>query len=292
LATLAGFHDLGVAKLVWPGLGTYMQPFGSLLVFAAFGFALGRRVLEALAAVENINTDLQVGIIAATQKLVASEQALRKLEVESAIEGERERLMREIHDGIGSSLITALAVAESQRAPASTIDTLKRSITDLRLAVDSLEPIDGDVVMLLASFRCRVERDLRDAGLVFVWKVDACPPLPWLDAIGALHILRILQETVGNVLLHAHAERITVYCREIARGSEAGVEIVITDDGGGFDPVNYVSGRGLANMHARIEALGAKFSCRSAAGSGTTTSIWLPANIDPPLTMQHSGETA
>ena len=277
LATACGYHDLGAAKRVWLGAEFYLQPFGSLLVFSAFGFALGRRMLDALAVVEDVNANLQKGIAQATHSLELSEAARRKLEVAAAIEAERERLMRDIHDGIGSSLITALAVAERQHAPPSTIATLKRSISDLRIAVDSLEPIDGDVVMLLASLRYRMERELRDAGLAFVWKVSAvAPTLPWLDAPGALHVLRILQEAIGNILIHADAQLIEVRCSATARGDRDGVLIVIADDGRGFDLGEQARGRGLANMRARAEALGAEFTTASVIGEGSSMSIWLP----------------
>ena len=276
LATGFGFHDFGHVANVFRGATFQLAPYGGLLVFLAFGFALGRRVLVALAKVEDVNLDLQAGIAEATRNLALSEAARRTLEVARAVEGERERMMREMHDGIGSSLITALAVAERQHAPPSTVATLKRSIADLRIAVDSLEPIDGDVVMLLASLRYRMERDLRDAGMAFIWKVESVPPLPWLDAIGALHILRILQEAVGNILSHAHAEHVEVGCTTALRHGRDGVVIVIADDGEGFDPAAGTRGRGLANMQARAEALSAVFSLDSVRGHGSRLDLWLP----------------
>ena len=54
-----------------------------------------------------------------------------------------------------------------------TIATLTRSLTDLRIGVDSLEPVDGDVVALLANLRHRMERELKGAGFAFALKVDA-----------------------------------------------------------------------------------------------------------------------
>ncbi|QXQ08188.1 hypothetical protein KX816_09565 [Sphingosinicellaceae bacterium] len=278
VSTAFGFPDLILLSTTWRGVTFQLQPYGGLLVFLAFGFAIGKRVLVALAAVEDVNETLELRVRDATEKLGQSEAARRRLEGGNAVDLERERMMREIHDGIGSSLITALAVAQRERQSPNTIATLQRSISDLRIGVDSLEPINGDVVMLLASLRHRMDRELGDAGLVFVWKTMLAPPLPWLDAVGALHILRILQEGIGNVLKHAGASKVEVDCVGAARNGVDGVLVTIADDGCGFDGSGR-QGRGLANIAARAEALNANFSYESALGSGTKLLLWLPLVI-------------
>ena len=276
LATGFGFHDLATASSSWTGASFYLQPYGGLMVFSAFGMALGRRMLVALATNEDVNQTLERRVERATFLLNESEATRRELQVASAVEIERERLMREIHDGIGSSLITALAVAERTQESPATIATLKRSITDLRLGVDSLEPTDGDVVMLLASLRHRMERELKAAGVSFVWKVQPTPVLPWLDAVAALHVLRILQEAIGNILAHSQARLVEVHCLSSISEGEAGVLVTIADDGRGFDLTLRPRGRGLANMRARAEALNARFTCDSTIGYGTRLLLWLP----------------
>jgi signal transduction histidine kinase len=276
IATAFGWHDLSMAANYGRTLGFFLLPFGSLLVFSAFGFALGRRMLLALAENEDSNLLLEQRVAEVTASLNESEAHRRALQIANAVENERERMMREIHDGIGSSLITALAVAERRQESPATIATLKRSITDLRIGVDSLEPIDGDIAMLLASLRHRMERELQAAGLAFAWKVESVPVMPWLDAVAALHVLRILQEAIGNIVAHAGATLIEVGCRRDSRGGADGVLITIADNGCGFDPASARGGRGVSNMHARAEALNAELVCKSGVGGGTTVSLWLP----------------
>jgi signal transduction histidine kinase len=123
----------------------------------------------------------------------AQSKQIRELEVAVALEQERERIMREMHDSVGANLISALAVAEHGDASRRTVATLKRSLTDLRIAVDLLEQVDGDITLLLASFRYRMEPELRAAGWRFDWRVENVPALEWLDLANALHVLRILQ---------------------------------------------------------------------------------------------------
>jgi signal transduction histidine kinase len=273
-------HDFALAQGVWQGLAIYVQPYGSIVVFTAWGTAQWFKMMAAMNEVEALNQTLETKVVKATMELAQSEAVRRKLEVSSAVEKERERLMFEIHDGIGSSLVTAITVAQNQNESPGTIQVLKRSLMDLRLAVDSLDGIEGDVPLLLASLRYRMEPDLALAGLSLDWKVAACPPLRWLDAAGALHVLRILQEAVSNVMGHAEANLITVGCRLQTQFHRKGILITIADDGVGMGGATETSGKGLANMRARANSLGGTFAFESIHPNGTRLSIWLPVQIE------------
>lgn len=213
---------------------------------------------------------------AATRKLAASEGARRNLEVLNAVTLERDRMMREIHDGIGSSLVTALAVAERQKAGADAIGALKSALIELRVAVDSLEPFDGDLATLLASLRYRIEPDLNKVGLVFDWQVEIVPELEWLDAVNALHVMRLFQQAVSNIVEHAQASVITVTCASDYSKNKAGISITIKDNGMGYDPDEIKIGHGLNNIHARAEALHGYIKVESKLHHGTKISLWLP----------------
>ena len=208
--------------------------------------------------------------------LAQSELARRELEVLNAIESERERLMREMHDGIGSNLITALAIAKQADESPRTIQTLRRAISDLKITVDSLAPVQGDLVALLANFRHRLEPDLREAGLKCVWKVEPCPSLPWLDSVNALQMLRIIQEAVGNVLVHSNATCITIGAKPASHKGLDGIETWISDNGVGFDLNLTSGGRGISNMRARAQSLGGEFMKMSKLNEGTKIVLWLP----------------
>ncbi len=282
IAVSAFLHDFGVLAGMWQGTRFALQPYASMIVFAAFGIAMGRRVLTALDTVENLNVILEQRVATADRELRASETVRRDLQVSQAVSLERERLMMEIHDGIGSNLITALSLAEHRKASPETIATLRRSITDLKIAVDSLEPVEGDVVSLLANLRHRLEPDLNKAGLSFDWHVSDAPRLPWLDAVGALHVLRILQEAISNILAHSGARKIVVECGSAERDRRDGISITIRDAGRGFDPGSPTAGKGMANMAARAKSLHGALTCDSGVGKGTTVSLWLPL-----LPIQH-----
>jgi signal transduction histidine kinase len=275
--TASGIHDIGRFPRVelWEGLDAYVQPFIGLVFCIAFLFSFGKRALTAFTALEGINQTLERRVAEARSDLADSEAKRREMEVTQAIDSERNRLMREMHDGIGSNLVTALAIAERQQQPPATIKTLKRAISDLKITVDSLEPVEGDLVALLANLRHRMTRDLKEAGLTCKWKAEPCAPLPWLDATNALHVLRIFQEAIGNALAHSGATELEIGCRPAALGDRDGLSAYVSDNGVGFEaaPEN---GKGIANMRARAEALHGVFDCQSKPGEGTRVEIWLP----------------
>lgn len=277
--TVGDIHDMGRFKGIdwWDGLGFYMQPFTGFVFCGAFLLYFGRRAVIAFSSLENVNRDLEQRISVARRELVESEEARHALEVERALEGERERLMREVHDGIGSNLVTALAIAEQERQPGTTVRTLRRAISDLKLTVDSLEPVNGDMVLLLANFRHRLEPDLRRAGIAIRWDVKPCRNLPWLDPGSALHVLRVFQEAASNAVSHSGAMTLALGCCEEARAGRCGVLVFVSDDGCGFDASTLDDrGKGLASMRTRIGSLHGEFGCSSHKGEGTTVSVWLP----------------
>ena len=273
-----GLHDMLRDYPAWPLLGHDIAPFAGTICFVVLAFLLGRRVLHALLVEENLNVLLENRVRAANATLNASEAARRALEVSGAISTERDRLMREIHDGIGSSLVTALAIAERKGAEVDGPQLLKRALTDLRIAVDSLEPVQGDLATLMASLRYRVEPDLKKAGITFDWKVEIVAELDWLDAVNALHVLRIFQEAMSNVLGHAQATIISVSCRAEGRDGRKGVRIEVSDNGLGFIKDGSPRGHGLKNMKSRAEALAGVLTYSSELGHGTKVALWLPVS--------------
>ena len=281
LVVFAGtIHDIGRLWDVraWDGLGLYLQPYLGSAFCLIMMLSFGVRAYRAFGAMESINAVLETRVTQARAELQVSEDRRRELEVARALEGERERIMREMHDGIGSNLVSALAVAERQAHPRETIAVLRRALSDLKLTVDSLEPFDGDLVALLGNFRHRAETDLRAAGVRSVWKVGSCQPLPWLDATNALHVLRIFQEALANALTHSGATEIVITCDEMVRDGREGVLAALRDNGCGLpaEAIDAPSGHGISGMHARGSAIGGHVAFTAGANGHTTVALWLP----------------
>ncbi|RFB76354.1 sensor histidine kinase [Methylovirgula sp. 4M-Z18] len=289
LASIYGFGILATALDVWidmqkPSLGLLLSPYAGVMLLGFSGLVILRHVLANVEARDRLNETLSRRIETTKANLLASESARRSLVIDRAIKLERERIMREIHDGIGSSLVAALASAERQGKDSTTaIVALKGALTDLRVAIDSLEPVEGNVATLLASLRYRYEPELRKSGIAIKWMVDDVPELEWLDATSALHVLRIMQETISNSMGHSKATQISFNCKLALMSGRPGLRVEVTDNGIGFDMNTPTRGRGRNNMVQRAEALGAKLDVLSSPGDGTKTILWLPLIRKPAL---------
>ncbi len=276
LALLAGAHDVALLGLVVHPESIYLLPYSSLLVFGSFLFAVQRRYVRAIDQHEALSNSLAERLAQREAELNANHARLRELERDQALVGERQRLMHDMHDGLGSALLTTLAAVERGQLPQLAVaEALRNCVEDLRLVIDSLEPMEHNLVTLLATIRYRLGPRLEAAGLSLVWDVQDLPELPWLEAPGVLHLLRLLQEALTNALKHARATQISVSTLTLADG----VEVRIEDNGLGFEPdgVNVgTRGRGLRSMVQRARRLGGELQLTSGPGQGTCLRLILP----------------
>lgn len=274
---LFGLHDWLVVTEVLDRRNGYLMPYSSPAILVLFGLLLTRRFGAALTALETVNVDLERRIAEREREIAESFRRVNELERRDAVASERERMMRDMHDGIGGALISALAAVETGRAdPATVAAALRGAIEDLRLMIDSLEPVDGDLASALGMLRARLAPRLAAVGLQVVWAVGDVAPIERIGAPEVLQVMRILQEGINNVLKHARARTIRVAAGE-GEGPDgrSGVWLELADDGVGFDPESVVRGRGLANMRRRAQAIGAQLLI-GPASPGTRIRLHIP----------------
>jgi len=269
---LAGAHDVALLAQQVSIESVYLLPYGTLLLFASFLTALQRRYVGAIDQAERLNDVLEQRLAERQAELEAKHQRLLEVQRGQALLLERQRLMRDMHDGLGSSLMSSLVMVEQGHMDMGQVGLMLREcVDDLRLVVDSLEPIEHDLILLLASLRHRLGRRLEAAGLSLVWQVEEIPPLPWLEPPDALHLLRFVQEVLTNVLKHAQARqlvfRVSQEVPEPGVEFEKSVRILIRDDGQGMPEGGAArGGRGLRRLV--VSSLG--------PGKGVEVCLWLP----------------
>jgi signal transduction histidine kinase len=276
LAALAAHDLIGLLGLFAPERGELVA-FALLPLIVVGGSALLSRFVDTLNAAELLNVDLESLVRVKTRELETQFERVRQLEHAQAIAGERERLMRDMHDGVGGSLVSLLAMIETRRStPPELAAAVRGALDDLRLMIDSLEPVDDDLNAVLAMLRDRLVPRLRAAGVELACEFDKLPVVAQLTPARVLNLLRLLQEAVTNALKHGAAQTITLTA--VADGSPAGaIRIEIRDDGRGFDTRLAPAGRGLKNMARRAADAGASFHLSSAPGQGTQVTVELSA---------------
>ena len=280
---VAGWTVFAVAFTSYDGLlqnnlvspeSVYTSPYAIISLFFVFSYIMFERYTGAFAEVARLNKGLAQRLQAREAELEQSYQRLRVIENQQMLDAERRRLMQDMHDGLGSSLISAIrSVERGAMNDAEISDVLKGCMDDLKLAIDSMESVDADLLLLLATLRFRLAPRIESAGVALRWEVQPVPALPWLDPGSALHILRIMQECIANVLRHTRAT--TIGFSTVTAGE--GVSVVIEDNGAGFDVQAALqrSGRGLRNQQQRATAIGGTVNWESGSG-GTRFTLWLP----------------
>jgi signal transduction histidine kinase len=268
-----GVHDWMLTTWRTNVESVYLLPFGVLALFVMFLASVLRDYLAALSASEKAGVLLEARLAERERELRESYAKLRAVEQAQVLSQERQRLMREMHDGLGSALMSSLvAVERGQMQTADIAQVLRECVDDLKLAIDSLEPVGDDLLVLLATLRYRLEPRLQAAGINLSWQVDSVPRLTWLNPGAALDIMRMMQEILTNALKHAHAHSISVATQ--LRGDQ--VVITISDDGVGFDPNALIdAGRGLKNLRRRAADVGGEVHVGSGP-RGTVIQILLP----------------
>jgi signal transduction histidine kinase len=206
---------------------------------------------------------------------------------ELAIFDERNRIAREIHDGIAQSLaFTAMKLdlasrlleRDPQRVQSeleTAKNTLREQIKEVRRSIFALRPIDLERLGFLETIKGYVkdfgEQNRVQATLEILGE-------PQLSPTNEAVMFRILQEALNNVAKHSKAKTVNVHLRI----DSSGTHLSISDDGVGFDPqaltgvVSSVGGLGLQQMRERLQARGGMFEFRSSVGAGTRVMAVLP----------------
>jgi signal transduction histidine kinase len=291
------------------GLRTAAVAFG---IYAVLGGVIGQSapigpasVLNGAAVVHALGIPIEVlrsaaGLVIAAAIILAldlfeqeTDRTLAEARRRELLSRERERIGRDLHDGIIQSIYAAglhLEEASAELEPAADVprrrirtvldelerigDEIRTTIFDLRSA--GLEARDPEEIVRAVAEELRantlVGLDLRVDG---AWR-------PELSAEQADELRQIVHEAFSNILRHARASHVTArltFERERLR-------LEISDDGVGFvqdaeAPEHGGRGQGLRNMQKRADLLGASLDVQSATGRGTRLSLTMPVTTRP-----------
>jgi signal transduction histidine kinase len=175
---------------------------------------------------------------------------------------QRERLARDLHDSVGSSLsLTALYAdllaqaggdARGRLATALT-DAAAQSVSDLRETLEGLAgATEADVAAMIER---RARRLASTSGVEIAFRASGSTAM---SSAARLAVLRIAEEAIANALRHAHAARVEIELECDAREAR----LSVSDDGRGLGAAPR-GGRGLPNMRARVEELGGAITIES-----------------------------
>lgn len=275
LIFVLGIHDCLMSNGWLSRVDGYLMHYSIPVVIAVFGWLLLSRYVRSIGEVEALNRDLHRRVEERTAELEKSFAHASELERDRAIQSERERILRDMHDGVGGHLVAAVAMAEGGEADSEELaETIRDTLDELRLTIDSLDLEQGDLASALGTLRARLSPAFATDQPSLSWEMDALPETPHLGPAMLTHIVRIVREAVSNALRHAGARNIWVRIRPDPSSGKSRVRIEIEDDGQGIHDHEH-AGHGLTNMRHRAELLSANLEILS---SRTGTKIVLLIN--------------
>lgn len=224
----------------------------------------------------------QMTLALQTKDSALKEERLKR--VSAAIdsqEKERQRLSRELHDGIGQGIIgirLRLAALENKVS-----DQIKKDLNNIikinddlvdevRTSSNALMPPALAEFGLMSALQS-IARTIKDSGSMDVF-IDGEIPDGLFGRKPVLYIFRILQEAMNNALRHSSATRIDVRINT----SPGILNLEVADNGIGFNPETINCGNGLSNIKERVSILNGSITISSSPGNGTSIKISLPIN--------------
>lgn len=277
----AGLYDLIAIRIASAsGLRTTYVQHAMFAFVPIMGWIIAERYSRTVANFHSLNANLSRRVDEREHQLKAAFDALREQQHHQAVSNERQRIMREIHDGVGSQLVALLNMVARPGADAGALrEHVQVALDEMRMAVDSLQPANDDLATVLATLRYRLQPRLEAAGIAIVWEVAELPELRELSPNVVMHVQRILLEAFTNVLKHARASRIVVRAR--LRDDEPAVTLQIADNGIGLrddtatapGPARRRGGRGLDNMRSRAAAIGARLRVEQLSSGGVCITL-------------------
>lgn len=213
-----------------------------------------------------------------TERKLAEEERYQQAK-EAAFMEERQRISRELHDGVNQSLFSSMSIAQGvphifEKDPARAFSLLtdvvqlnKAALAEMRVLLNELRPDS-----IISTSLPKLFRQLADTithrvtgTVVLLVHGDEFPLSPEVH----FEIYRITQEALTNILKHSQAQHIEI---TLNYGVEQ-VSVCIEDDGAGFDMQTTPKHIGLNTMRERTEKINAQFDITSTLGQGTRVSI-------------------
>ena len=220
------------------------------------------------------------------QKEAELKTALAKIELKNKLEEQRLRISKDLHDNIGSQLtfvISGLQYIQHQKN--IKVDDLKaklnqlsdftqQTIHELRDTIWAMnkESIElSDIISRLRNFINALDIK-EDINIIRSNAVNDNDSHLVFNALKGVQVYRIIQESINNAVKHADARNINITFDSDMRECQ----ILIEDDGKGFNPDVNLKGHGLQNMQSRAERIQARLDIKSTPTEGTQIALKVP----------------
>ena len=236
------------------------------------------RMIGLLKLYQTARQRLQIQLAETGRRLTEKEVALQEETKKRTKLEERQRLSRDMHDGIGGHLLSLLLRVRSGRIDMGQIESeIEDGINDLRLVVDSMDQSADNLTQALAVFRSRVSDQMAATNIKLKWIQSDQVYLQDTGVRTTLNLYRFLQEAVSNSVRHGKAKLLQISL--LQEEADHTLVISVADDGIGMPDTKNTkfAGKGLKNMQVRARSLGGQMIIGTGLnGKGTSIPLEIP----------------
>ncbi|WP_348704106.1 ATP-binding protein [Tenacibaculum sp. 190524A02b] len=189
-------------------------------------------------------------------------------------EEERSRLARDLHDSVGQKLMLLSKQTKNQREENLGI-LADSTLEEIRSISRGLYPATFERIGITASIQSMINEVDANTNLFFTTEIDNIDKL--LPKENALHLYRIIQEILSNIIKHSNAKSVSISISK----KENRIETIIEDNGEGFElseKLNSNTSLGMKTLFERARIIKSKLQFNSSTNKGTTMKLVTPVN--------------
>lgn len=210
--------------------------------------------------------------------LTELKQKIKELEKQKALEDERQRISREMHDDIGAGLTQISLMSEAARKGSSAnyelediASTSRKLVGNMGEIIWSLNVDNSSMEQVNAYLREQLHKQLEYTGIEYSIQLDESQPNLILGNQQKRNLLLVTKELVNNAIKYSRAKKISIN----SRLQDDALSLEVKDDGTGFDVAVASKGNGLRNIRHRVEELGGNLQLTS-SNKGTVCHYSIP----------------
>lgn len=263
LLFVSGTHDTAMQAIVNIGelelAGNNFQNhfnfvhFSAPIMFLFIAASLIKRFIDSMNEARRLNRELETRINLAKQELAENYQALQDTLVYKTASEERERIYRDLHDDVGSKLLSLYYRLDNK----SDSILAKSALEDLRDIVSRKSLKSYSLKTAVQEWQNEAQERVRDASIPLTWHFDNGEPEVTLSEQQHAHLRRMLREVLSNAILHGTGVseiRVSITARD------GELKISVANDGVQVPAAQWKHGRGLSNLRVRSRDLSGKFA--------------------------------
>lgn len=218
--------------------------FAAPLIFLFIGASLVKQFIDSMNAADRLNVDLEQRVNEAREELAENYRAIEEVLVRQTASEERERIYRDLHDDVGSKLLSLYYRLDKE----SDSTLAKSALEDLRDIVSRKSLESCPLSTAVQQWRSEAFNRAQDAGIKLLWQFDAEQMNIQLDESQHAQLRRMLREVLSNAILHN--EKVSEI-RVIVDIDDTTLRISVSNDGVATPASDWASGRGISNLRVR-----------------------------------------